>query len=105
VKRKRRLEIVVETKRRFTLRKSGPPHMVRCKHCSGPLVSAEEAVAITGLSSRTIHRLVETAEIHFMETPAGALLICPNSSRDSAGEAEGESLHSCSLRNEDSRND
>ena len=79
MKRKRRLEIVVETERRFTLRKTGPASTVRCEQCSGPLVLAEEAVAVTGLSSRTIHRLVETGEVHFAETPTGALLICLNS--------------------------
>ena len=92
MKRKRRLEIVVETERRFTLRQSGPAPAVQCGQCSGPLVSAERAVAITGLSSRTIHRMVETGEVHFAETPAGVLLICLNSFRSIAGEAEKESL-------------
>jgi hypothetical protein len=45
-----------------------------------------------GLSSRKIHRLVETGEVHFAETPTGALLICPDSFRGSTGEAEKEPL-------------
>ena len=60
-----------------------------CGQCSQPLVLAERAVAATGLSSRAIHRLVETGEIHFAETPAGALLICLSSYRGVAGEDEG----------------
>jgi hypothetical protein len=47
------------------------------------LVLAEEAV--TGLSPRTIHRLVESGEVHFAEMPAGAFLICPDSVRSNAG--------------------
>jgi len=92
VKRKRRLEIVVETQRRFRLRKPGLAPTVLCEQCSAPLVLVQETVAITGLSSRTIHRMVETGEVHFTETPAGALLICLNSFRSIAGEAEKESL-------------
>jgi hypothetical protein len=79
VRRKRKLEIVIETHRRFALRKSGRMSTVLCEQCSGPMVSAEDAFAVTGLSSRAIHRLMEGGEIHFAETLAGALLICFNS--------------------------
>ena len=81
VKRRRRLEIIVEATRRVTIRRPGVAPALRCGQCAEPLVSTEEAVVVTGLSSRTIHRLVEACEIHFEETPAGALLICPNSVR------------------------
>jgi hypothetical protein len=43
------------------------------------LIGADEAVAVTGLRSHRIHRLVEAGAIHFAETPAGALLIRPGS--------------------------
>ena len=76
---KRRMEIVVEMERRVTLGRPGPTPASRCGQCPGPLILAEEAVAVTGLSSRTIHRLVEAGEVHFAETPAGLLLICLNS--------------------------
>ena len=82
MKRKRRVEIVVETRRRVTLAKSGPAPL--CEMCSGPLLPAEVAVAVTGLSSRAIHRLVEAGGVHFAETPAGALLVCPNSVRSNS---------------------
>ena len=90
MKRKRRLQLVVETRRRLTLGGSGREYAVPCGQCSAPLVFAEEAVAATGLSSRTIHRLVEAGEVHFAETPAGALLVCLDSLVSRAGEAEGE---------------
>ena len=79
MKRKRRLEIIVETTRRSIIRQSGAAPATWCEQCSGPLLPAEAAVAVTGLSSRAIHRLVEAGEVHFAETPSGALLVCPNS--------------------------
>lgn len=89
---KRRLEIVVETRQRLTLKKSQHAPTVLCERCAGPLILADEAVVLTGLSSRAIHRMVEDGEVHFAETPAGALLICPNSFRSGAGEASGEAM-------------
>ena len=83
--RRRRVQIVVETEQRLVLRKHGSAPAVVCARCSVPLVLAEEAVAATGLSSRVIHRLVETGEVHFAETPAGALLVCLNSFGGGAG--------------------
>ena len=79
MKRKRRVEIVVETRRVVTVRTHVPMPAPLCGLCSGPLVSSEVAVTVTGLSSRAIHRLVEAGEVHFAETPAGALLVCHNS--------------------------
>lgn len=96
MKRIRRLEIVVETKRRLTLRKPGPSPAIRCEQCSGALVLAEDAVAVTGLSSRTIHRMVETGEVHFAETPAGALLVCPDSFRAARAESRQNPSPFCS---------
>jgi len=93
VKRKRRVEIVVETRRVVTIRKPASSPLPPCGLCSGPLVPAEVAVTVAGLSSRAIHRLVETGEVHFAETPAGALLVCPNSFRGGAAEAEAGSSH------------
>jgi hypothetical protein len=93
VKRKRRLEIVIETERRVSFRRFSPLPPTLCEQCSGPMVFVEQVVAATGLSSRAIHRLVETGEIHFAETPAGALLICPNSFSRSARQADKELPH------------
>jgi hypothetical protein len=98
VKRIRRLEIIVETERRLTLRKPGPAHAVRCEQCSGVLVLAEEAVAVTGLSSRALHRMVETGEVHFAETPAGALLVCPDSFRAAQATSRQNPSPFCSSR-------
>jgi hypothetical protein len=52
------------------------------------MVTVEEAVALTGVSSRVIYRRVDGAQVHFVETPDGLLLVCLNSIPQS-GEAGG----------------
>ena len=82
MKRKRRVEVVFETERRVTLRSKSLATAARCGRCSGPMLCAEEAVALTGINSRAIHRMAEAGEVHFVETPEGALLVCLVSLRD-----------------------
>ena len=73
---KRRIEITVETDQRFIIRGPGGTFPLWCKECAGQVITPEEAMAATGLSSRTIHRLVETGAVHFTETPEGLLTMC-----------------------------
>ncbi|HXG63630.1 MAG TPA: hypothetical protein VNO70_00895 [Blastocatellia bacterium] len=40
------------------------------------MLTLDEAIALSGASSREIHRRVEAGEIHFTETAEGFLLIC-----------------------------
>jgi len=57
------------------------PHRLRplCAQCEAPqpMISVEEAVRITGASSRALHRWIEAGEVHFQETSEGLTLICP----------------------------
>ena len=87
MKRTRTVKLVVETNRRITFRRSGAAPARPCGLCAGPLLPLEAAVAVTGLSSRAIHLRVEAGEVHFAETPAGTLLVCPGSLGGGAGEA------------------
>lgn len=50
-----------------------------CPACSGPvaLIAIDEAVKISGVSSRAIYRLIEEGLIHFAETEDGVAQICP----------------------------
>lgn len=100
MKRTRRVEIVVEMTRRVTLRKSAAAPAPPCELCGGPLLPLEAAVAVTGFSSRAIHRLAEAGGVHFAETDAGALLVCPVSLGGGAGEA-GRVIESSPAPNED----
>lgn len=43
------------------------------------MVGPEEASALTGVNARLIYRWADAEMIHYLETPAGALLVCLDS--------------------------
>jgi len=79
VKRKRRIEIAVETSRRFIIKRAASGTPAWCRQCAGQLVNHEEAVIVAGVTSRAIHRGVEARSVHFTETAEGLLLVCLDS--------------------------
>jgi hypothetical protein len=74
----RTVELTVERSEFFVARKPRAPTLAWCAGCGGraPFVAPEEAAAASGVSVRTIFRQIESAEIHFFETPEGRLLVC-----------------------------
>jgi hypothetical protein len=76
--RKRRTEITVETHRVLVIRHHRRIVRAWCEGCARPvqMVTAEEAAAVAGVTSRTIYRWVEAEQLHFTETPERSLLIC-----------------------------
>lgn len=78
---RRRREVNIETHQVLVVRRSGRGVETWCEECGEQvrMVTLEEAMALTGASSREIHRRVEAGEIHFRETAEGRLLICLNS--------------------------
>ncbi len=77
---KKRMEITVEIDR-VMLVSSQKSQTLRCELCAAPvrMLTVDEAAALTGESSRSVYRRVESGELHFAETPEGRLFICPNS--------------------------
>jgi hypothetical protein len=49
-----------------------------CTACDGlvTMVTPQQAAAIARVSVRVINQRVEAGVVHFLETPAGALLVC-----------------------------
>jgi hypothetical protein len=43
------------------------------------MLTLDKAMALTGASSREIHRRLEAGEVHFSETTEGSVLMCMNS--------------------------
>lgn len=78
--RRKRTEITVETSL-LIFRLGTNQFPVWCIECSSPvqLITPEEAAVLAGVSTRSIYRRVERGQLHFVETEAGKLLICPNS--------------------------
>lgn len=79
--RKNRRIVSIEVDRVLTVRRHAPPAPAWCAQCPARvgMVSPEEAAALIYTSTRTIYRWVEVGQLHFIETPEGRLLICPNS--------------------------
>jgi excisionase family DNA binding protein len=73
------MEITVETSL-LIFRRGTNQFPVWCIDCSSPvqLITPEEAAVLTGVSTRTVYRRVERGHLHFVETDAGRLLVCPN---------------------------
>jgi excisionase family DNA binding protein len=42
------------------------------------MITADEAAALRGVSTRVIYRCIEDGAIHFIETAKGQLFICLN---------------------------
>lgn len=80
MKRTRRKRVTVETERVVVIsRHTGVKGW--CYACCEDveMLGPEEAAAISGLSQMTIFHRVESHQLHFTETPDGALLICLSS--------------------------
>jgi len=56
-----------------------------CVECGDEvrMATIDQASAMGGVSSREIYREIELGNLHFMETPQGAVLVCFNSLNDS----------------------
>ncbi len=53
----------------------------RCGACAATvtMVTPEEASRLAHVSVRTLYRWVEEEKVHFLESPAGQLLVCMDS--------------------------
>jgi hypothetical protein len=73
---KRRTVITIETDR-MVIRGSRPTALW-CERCAAgaPMVTPEYAARLSGTTPRAIYRMVESGELHYLETPSGGLLIC-----------------------------
>jgi len=79
MKKRRRTRTTVEVREVVVIRGSRKRNRIFCAECSGAaaLLTVEEAVKISAISSRAIFRLIEEGEVHFTETVDGLTLICP----------------------------
>ena len=81
MKRTKKVETTIETHQVLVVRSSSETTHCFCPDCQLVVraVVAGQAAAIAGVSERAVNRWVELGLIHFMETPAGQLLICVSS--------------------------
>jgi excisionase family DNA binding protein len=77
----KRTVITIEQHRLTVVRSRRRSVVAWCERCGGEvrMVTPDEAAALTGISLRRIYRRVESGKLHFVETDAGALVICVSS--------------------------
>jgi hypothetical protein len=79
---KQKAEITFEVEETIILRQEARKIRVFCPQCLAAveMLTPPTAAALTGLSEREIFRLIEAAEIHFLE--AERVFVCRNSLTD-----------------------
>jgi hypothetical protein len=78
MKTRKRTEITCETSRTVIVKRSG---RLWCQLCLAEteMITPETAATMLNISTREIYRWIELGELHFVERPETALLICTTS--------------------------
>jgi hypothetical protein len=74
MRRVRRTTITVETHEVWSIAREYV--RVKCTECDAQMTTPEDAATIAGTCMRTVYRLIEAGMIHYVETPAGTVLVC-----------------------------
>lgn len=84
----RTIELTIEKKEFLHVNAQRKSVLAWCADCGRrvAIVTPEEAARAVGVSARTIYCRVEAGTVHFIETPAGALLVCLESLLNQAEE-------------------
>lgn len=89
---KRATEIYIETTRRFVIRQPETDETILCPVCGEEMMPAEMSAAFFQIKCRRVYQLVEAGAAHFVETEAGATLVCLSSLDAAIGNTNGASL-------------
>ena len=79
---KRKFELLIETNRRYVIRQSSPDEKTACAQCGEPMLRVEQAANLFGIRQRRIFQIIEVESAHFIETEAGAVMICITSLKE-----------------------
>jgi len=73
----RKTNVFIKTERKFFVARQTVNEPICCGQCAEPMTPAQISADFFGISSRTIYRLVESEKIHFVETEANEIYVCP----------------------------
>ncbi|MDQ2746313.1 MAG: hypothetical protein M3T96_03530 [Acidobacteriota bacterium] len=73
----RKTNVLIKTARKFIIYQSAAAEQIRCEQCGEQMMQAQTSADLFGISSRKIYRLIEHGEIHFVETLANKIYVCP----------------------------
>lgn len=76
-----RTEITIETHEVLVIRRRGSFPRTLCPDCGeqATMLTMDEATTVFSVSMRSLVRYVEAGDLHFVETPKGALFLCSES--------------------------
>jgi len=74
----RKTNILIKTERKFVIRQSSAEEEIWCETCDGQMITAQNAAVLHGISTREIYGLVEKGTLHFVESGAKILYVCPS---------------------------
>ena len=88
-----RTEITIETHEVLVIRRRGSFPRTLCPDCGeqSTMMTLDEAITVFSVSMRSIVRYVEAGDLHFVETPKGALFLCSESLAALGGEDRADS--------------
>ena len=72
----RKIEMTIATNSTYIIRKSSSSRKVVCPKCGEPMLTAEQAAGMFGITQRRVFRIVEAGAAHYTEADAGAVMIC-----------------------------
>jgi hypothetical protein len=83
IKKLQHTRITIRQSEVMVIRKSQGVALADCPQCNRQveMLSAEQVVTLTGISSLNLFKMVESGQFHFRETLQGHLLICLESLR------------------------
>ena len=83
MKVRRMTKVTIQTNETLVLRPSQVTVLAHCAECAAEveMLTAGAAASRVGLPLRSIYRSIEAGQLHFLETSAGVVLVCPNSLR------------------------
>ena len=75
---RRRIEITLTTRQTFVVRSSPRETALWCPVCArlSQMITPDEAAVLCATRAREIYRLIESAELHFVESDGGLVLVC-----------------------------
>lgn len=78
MKRRTKTELIIEQEELLVVSVRPQEISAWCEACGAEvqMITPEAAAALFGTSALNIFRLVEAKQLHFTETPEGALLVC-----------------------------
>jgi hypothetical protein len=76
-----RTEVTIETHEVLVIRRRGSYPRTLCPDCGeqATMLTMDEAITVFSVSMRSLVRYVEAGDLHFVETPKGALFLCSES--------------------------